>query len=408
MAKNKLKTGGNKRYFDYSLLFIVLFLLGFGLIMIYSTSSYVSSLANDGNGFYYLKAQARSAAVGLVAMFIVSFIPYKLYENFAVLIYFGSVLLILMVLTPLGQTINGARRWFFIFGYSVQPAEIVKLGIILFLAALISKMSLKDRKSWKGIFIILFPAAVISGMLYIITNNLSSAIIVAGIAFFMLVISTPGCVKAYVMFGLALAGAVTYVMAVLNGWLGSLGFRGERILAWVDPEGHADGKGFQVLQSLYGIGSGGIWGKGLGKSMQKLGFLPEAQNDMIFSIICEELGLFGGIAIILMFILLLWRIRDAGVYCTDIYGNLVITGIFVHIAIQVIINIAVVTNTIPNTGIPMPFISYGGSSVIFILIEMGIVMNIARNADFRDVPAVSGEETDEENEESESDSDSES
>ncbi|MCR5279754.1 MAG: putative lipid II flippase FtsW [Lachnospiraceae bacterium] len=402
MAKNKSLTK-NKRYFDYSLLFIVLFLLGFGLIMIYSTSSYVSSLANDGNGFFYLKAQARSAIVGLVAMFIVSFIPYKLYENFAVLIYFGSVLLILMVLTPLGQTINGARRWFFIFGYSIQPAEIVKLGIILFLAALISRLNVKDRRSWKGIFIILMPAAVVSGMLYFITNNLSSAIIVAGIAFFMLVISTPGCVKAYVMFALAITGVVAYVLAVINGWLGSLGFRGERILAWTDPEAHADGKGFQVLQSLYGIGSGGIWGKGLGKSMQKLGFLPEAQNDMIFSIICEELGIFGGIAVILLFVLLLWRIRDAGVYCTEMYGNLVIVGIFVHIAIQVIINIAVVTNTIPNTGIPMPFISYGGSSVIFILIEMGIVMNIARSADFRETPALREEEPNEaENEESES------
>lgn len=387
---------GNKRYFDYSLLFIVLFLLGFGLIMIYSTSSYVSSLNNDGDGFFFLKAQARSAAVGLVAMFIVSFIPYKLYENFSMLIYFGSVLLILMVLTPLGRTINGARRWFFIFGYSIQPAEIVKLGVILFLGALISKMSVKVRKTWKGIILILLPAAVISGMLYLITNNLSSAIIVAAIAFFMLVISTPGCVKAYVLFGLAVTGAVAYVLAVVNGWLGSFGFRGERILAWMDPESHADGKGFQVLQSLYGIGSGGIWGKGLGKSMQKLGFLPEAQNDMIFSIICEELGLFGGIAIIIMFILLLWRIRDAGVYCTDLYGNLVITGIFVHIAVQVIINIAVVTNTIPNTGIPMPFISYGGSSVIFLLIEMGIVMNIARNADFRETVADTDKDTEDE------------
>lgn len=387
MSKKRLLTG-NKRYFDFSLLFIVLFLLGFGLIMIYSTSSYASSLSNDGDGFVYLKQQARSVAVGLVAMIVVSFIPYRLYENFAALIYFASVLLILVVLTPLGWSANGARRWFYIFGFSVQPAEIVKLGVILFLAALISRLSAKERRSWKGLLIILFPPAIISGMLYIITNNLSSAIIVAGIAFFMLVISTPKCIKAYALFALGVAGIVGYALAVANGWLGSFGFRGERILAWLNPEGYADGKGFQILQSLYGIGSGGIWGKGLGKSMQKLGFLPEAQNDMIFSIICEELGLFGGIAIILMFILLLWRIRDAGVYCTDMYGSLVITGIFVHIAIQVLINIAVVTNTIPNTGIPMPFISFGGSSVIFILIEMGIVMNIARSSDFRDTPAI--------------------
>ena len=176
-------------------------------------------------------------------------------------------------------------------------------------------------------------------------------------------------------------------------------YRFGRIEAWLNPEAYASTTGFQTLQALYAIGSGEIFGKGLGQSMQKLGFIPEAQNDMIFSIICEELGLFGGIAIILMFILLLWRIRDAGIYCTDMYGSLVITGIFIHIAIQVIINIAVVTNTIPNTGIPMPFISYGGSSVIFILIEMGIVMNIARGADFREI-----RETDEEGEATEQDS----
>ena len=154
-----------------------------------------------------------------------------------------------------------------------------------------------------------------------------------------------------------------------------------------------------MLQSFYGIGSGGIWGKGLGKSMQKLGVLPEAQNDMIFSIICEELGLFGGLSIILMFILLLWRIRDAGVYCTDMFGNLLVTGIFAHIAIQVIINIAVATNSIPNTGMPLPFISYGGSSIIFILAEMGIVMNVARNADFKEKPERDDASSEEENEE---------
>ncbi len=404
MAKNR-SIAKNKRYFDFSLLFIVLFLLGFGLIMVYSTSSYVSSLNNDGNGFVFIKAQARSAAVGLVMMFIVSFIPYQLYRKFSPVIYGGCVLLILLVLTPLGKTINGARRWFFVFGYSVQPAEIVKLGIILCLAALISRLNVKARRNIKGVLLIMTPAAIIAVMLLVITNNLSSAIIIAAIAFFMLVISTPRCYVAYVSAGVLLAGAAGYVLAVVSGKLGSFSFRSERILAWLDPESHADGKGLQVLQSLYGIGSGGIWGKGLGKSMQKLGFLPEAHNDMIFSIICEELGLFGGIAIIIMFILLLWRIRDAGVYCTDLYGNLIITGIFVHIAVQVIINIAVVTNTIPNTGIPMPFISYGGSSVIFLLIEMGIVMNIARNADFKE--AVADKDAEDEESENEEGSDAE-
>ena len=158
----------------------------------------------------------------------------------------------------------------------------------------------------------------------------------------------------------------------------SLDFRSNRILAWLNPEQYATGTGFQTLQSLYAIGSGGIFGKGLGQSMQKLGFLPEAQNDMIFSIICEELGLFGGIAVILLFILLCWRFMVIANNASDLFGALLVVGVMGHIAIQVILNIAVVTNTIPNTGISLPFISYGGSSVMFLLIEIGLVMSVAR------------------------------
>ncbi len=378
---------GNKRYFDFSLLFIVLFLLAFGLVMVFSTSSYASSLAHDGDGLFFLRRQLISVAVGLFMMVVVSFIPFGIYKRFALLIYLASILCILLVL-PLGRTINGARRWIYVFGMSIQPAEIVKIGIIIFTATLLSKMSNKERTSWKGVLLTLIPAGIISAMLYFITTNLSSAIIVALIAACMLMIAAPKCYKLYILLALAGIGTVALIILIVKGaGSGSLGFRGERILAWLNPEAYADGKGFQILQSLYGIGSGGIWGKGLGKSMQKLGFLPEASNDMIFSIICEELGLFGGLAVILMFILLLWRIRDASVYCTDMFGNLLVTGVFAHIAIQVIINIAVASNSIPNTGMPLPFISYGGSSVIFILMEIGLVMNVARHSDFKEAPA---------------------
>lgn len=161
------------------------------------------------------------------------------------------------------------------------------------------------------------------------------------------------------------------------------GFRSERILAWIDPEKYAQGKGFQTLQALYAIGSGGIWGKGLGQSMQKLEFLPEAQNDMIFSIICEELGLFGAIAVILMFTMLLWRMMVIANNAPDLFGALLVVGVMGHIAIQAILNIAVVTNTVPNTGISLPFISYGGSSVIFLLIEIGLVLNVARRIELK-------------------------
>lgn len=164
-----------------------------------------------------------------------------------------------------------------------------------------------------------------------------------------------------------------------------MGFRSERILAWLDPEAYASGKGFQTLQALYAIGSGGILGKGLGQSMQKLGFLPEAQNDMIFSIICEELGLFGAISIILMFLLLIWRFMVIANNASDLFGALLVVGVMGHIAIQVILNIAVVTNTIPNTGISLPFISYGGSAVLFLMIEVGIVLSVAKGIRLKDI-----------------------
>ena len=162
------------------------------------------------------------------------------------------------------------------------------------------------------------------------------------------------------------------------------GLRGARIRAWLDPEAYASGKGYQTLQSLYAIGSGGFFGKGLGQSTQKLGFIPEAQNDMIFSIICEELGLFGGLCIMFLFVLLLWRLMIIANNAPDLYGGLLVVGVMAHMAVQVILNVGVVTNIIPNTGISLPFISYGGSSVMFLLIELGIVFSVSRSIVFKE------------------------
>ena len=162
-------------------------------------------------------------------------------------------------------------------------------------------------------------------------------------------------------------------------------YRGNRVLAWLNPEAYVSDTGYQTLQALYAIGSGGVWGKGLGQSMQKLGFIPEAQNDMIFSIICEELGLFGAIAIILMFIMLIWRLMVIANNAPDLFGALLVVGVMGHMAIQVILNIAVVTNTIPNTGISLPFFSYGGTALIILLAEMGIVLSISRSANLEKV-----------------------
>lgn len=373
-------------YMDYSLLFIVIFLLGFGLVMVYSTSSYEANLNFDGDSAWYLRKQLTATILGIVAMFVVANIPYHFWERFAVLGYIVSVILILLII-PFGHEANGAKRWLYIGGVSLQPAEVAKLGMILFLASMICSMG-KRIRSRKGFYTVLAVPVPIALMLWRITSNMSSAIIVMGIAVLMLFVSCPDY-KRFILLGtLAVAGAALIVLVIVKmaeSGADDLDFRGARILAWLDPEAYASGKGFQTLQGLYAIGSGGILGKGLGASMQKLGFIPEAQNDMIFSIICEELGLFGAIAIILMFIMLIWRFMIVANNAPDLFGALLVVGVLGHIAIQVILNIAVVTNTIPNTGISLPFISYGGTSVVFLLAEIGLVLSVARGIRLKDL-----------------------
>lgn len=224
----------------------------------------------------------------------------------------------------------------------------------------------------------------IAAMVYLITSNLSSAIIIMGISVLMVFVASPDYKKFVLMVLAVIAAAAIVIVMTVNAGDSLEGFRSERILAWLDPESYAQGKGFQTLQALYAIGSGGIWGKGLGQSMQKLSFIPEAQNDMIFSIICEELGLFGAIAIILMFIMLLWRMMIVANNAKDLFGAMLVVGVMGHIAIQAVLNIAVVTATIPNTGISLPFISYGGSSVLFLLIEIGLVLSVARGIQLKE------------------------
>ncbi len=372
-------------FMDYSLLFIVLFLLGFGMVMVFSTSSYEANL-DYGDSTHYLKQQLFATILGLVVMIVVSNIPYHFWERFAALAYIVSAVLILLII-PFGHEAGGATRWLYIGPISLQVAEVAKVGMILFLASLICTMG-KRIRTRKGFWTVLLVPAPIAVMIWQITNNLSSAIIIMGIAVLMLFVSCPDY-KRFILLGLAtLAGAAVVVFAVVQmaqSQADSVNFRGARILAWLDPEAYASGKGFQTLQALYAIGSGGVLGKGLGQSMQKRGFLPEAQNDMIFSIICEEMGLFGGIAVIVMFLLLIWRLMIVANNAPDLFGALLVVGVMGHIAIQVILNIAVVTNTIPNTGISLPFISYGGSSVMFLLIEIGLVLSVAKGIRLKDL-----------------------
>lgn len=382
MAKRRKRQGQSEYFFDYSLLFIVLFLLGFGLVMLYSTSSYEAA-QDYGSSTFYLRKQLKATILGLIGMLIVANIPYHFWEKFYGLGYVVSAVLLLLII-PFGYESGGAKRWFRFGGLSVQPAEIAKLAMILFFAVMICKMG-KAIRTWRGFIALMMMPMPIVLMVWKITSNLSSAIIIMGIAILMVFVASPDY-KKFVLLGLTgIAGAAVIVMYIVNSAADGLNYRGERVLAWLNPEAYVTDTGYQTLQALYAIGSGGIFGKGLGQSMQKLGFIPEAQNDMIFSIICEELGLFGAVAIILMFIMLIWRLMVIANNAPDLFGALLVVGVMAHIAIQVILNIAVVTNTIPNTGISLPFISYGGTAILFQLAEIGLVLNVAKRIQLKEV-----------------------
>lgn len=381
--RNKMLTnrreGKKEHYFDYSLLFDVLFLLIFGIIMIYSSSSYVAE-RDYGSSVYFLKKQLFAVGIGLVAMFITSMLDYHIFRVFSKPIFLVSHLC-LILLPFFGIESHGAKRWLSIMGISFQPAEACKLAIILVVADLICKFGKKiDTK--KGNLIIYGISIVSFLMIYRLSRNLSSALIILGISFFMMLAVTKRS-KIYMML-MAIGSAVLAVaVVIICNYNVESSFRFKRIQAWINPELYADSTSYQTLQALYAIGSGNFWGKGLGSSMQKLGFIPEAQNDMIFSIICEELGIFGAIYVMILFMILIWRCMFIAINAKDKYGSLLAIGVMGHLAIQVILNIAVVTKTIPNTGISLPFISYGGSSVMFLLIEIGMVLNVSRNIELK-------------------------
>ncbi|MDD6362746.1 MAG: FtsW/RodA/SpoVE family cell cycle protein [Lachnospiraceae bacterium] len=359
------------------MLFIILFLILTGLVILYSTSSYEAAIDFNGDSMHYLRSQAMATALGLFFMLITTKIPVRLYDRLCHAIYGFSLLLVILV-RFIGTERNGAKRWIYIGPVSLQPAEISKIAVIVITAHIICRMDRRKLRTFRGLIMVMLPSLAQAVAIYVITKNLSSAIIVVAIAAGMVFVASRG--YKWFVFGAAGIGAAAYAIVtwiIQNGGNGN--FRGRRILAWRDPAAYADSIGFQTLQALYGIGSGGIFGKGLGESMQKLGFIPEAQNDMIFSIICEELGLFGAISIIVLFMILTWRFMVIAMNARDLYSSLLVVGVMTHIAVQVILNIAVVTNTIPNTGISLPFISFGGSSVLFLLIEVGVVLRVMRD-----------------------------
>lgn len=370
-----------ERYFDFSLLFVVILLTLFGILMIFSASSYEANAAFE-NPAHYLIRQSIAAGIGFVLLVAFSFFPYKYFRKIPAWVYYAIALLFVLLLLVPGITKEGggATRWIKLFGgFNIQPAEIAKFCIILCYAKFMSGYNYILKK-WQGIAValgLLFPLVM---AIWKISDNLSSALIVLGIVYLMCFIAS-GEWKKFAILTASMGGVaalfVFLVVRFVDPYSEGLGFRLRRIIAWIHPEYFQDSTSYQTIQSLYAIGSGGLFGKGIGESMQKLSYIPEAQNDMIFAIICEELGLFGALGVITLFVILLWRLMTIAYNTKDLFGALIVVGVFAHIAIQAVMNIAVVTNTMPNTGVSLPFISYGGSSILFLMIEIGIVLNIA-------------------------------
>lgn len=377
IAKSRNRTAAKEQYFDFDLLLVIVFLMCFGLVMLYSTSAYEAQ-TDFGNDMFYFSKQAIIAAAGVAGMFIVSKIDYHFYGAFALEIYVFSLILMALVQTPFGVTVNGARRWIGLPGnLTIQPAEVTKIAVILFISYELCRLG-KKAYTMEGILRVLALGAVASGGVLFLTDNLSTAIIVMAITCILIFVIHPKTKPFLAVIGAGAAVAAVGIAILSATVADSENFRLQRIISWLNPEATMDTGSYQVMQGLYAIGSGGFFGKGLGNSTQKLGVIPEAQNDMILVVICEELGVFGAILILVLFGLLLYRLMFIAKNAPDLYGSLIASGIFAHIALQVILNIAVVTGLLPTTGITLPFISYGGTAILFLMAEMGIALGISR------------------------------
>ena len=367
----------NEQYLDYDLLLVIIFLMCFGLVMLYSTSAYEAEV-DLGNDLYYFTRQAAIGAGGFLIMFGVSRLDYHLYGAFAVEIYIFAMIMMALVQTPLGVTLNGARRWIQLPGnLTLQPAEITKIAVILFISYELCRLGRKAY-TMEGIIRVFVFGAIASGGVLFLTDNLSTAIIVMAITCILIFVIHPKLKPFVILLVVGIAVAAVGIIILSATVANSDNFRLQRIISWLNPEATADSGSYQVMQGLYAIGSGGFFGKGLGNSTQKLGVIPEAQNDMILVVICEELGVLGALILLVLFGILLYRLMFIARNAPDLYGSLIATGIFAHIALQVTLNIAVVTGLLPTTGITLPFISYGGTAILFLLAEMGIALGISR------------------------------
>ena len=361
-------------FYDYNLIAVILLLTCFGLVMLYSTSAYTAEIEFGDDMFFFRRQAVITAATIVIAMGI-SLIDYHILWNFSWLIYIGSTILMIAV-RFVGSSSHGARRWLKI-GIEFQPAEIAKIAVITFVPMLIVRIG-RDIKRLTWVLLLMTAGLALSVIALVFTDNLSTAIIIFAIDWVIVFVAHPKTRPFIIAAVVVLILTVIGVLWLWNVAEMGMNFRIDRILVWQNPEKYSGSGGYQIMQALYAIGSGGFFGKGLGNSMQKLGWLPEAQNDMIFPIIIEELGIFGGLLVLILYLYLLYRLMFIAQNAPDEFGTLMVTGVFAQVAVQVIFNICVVLNLIPATGVTLPFISYGGTSVFFLMMEIAIALSVSR------------------------------
>lgn len=353
---------------DIPFLLLTLLLVAIGVIMMFS-ASYARAFYKEGSSTYYFARQGGFALVGIVVMWLVSRINYQWWRVGSVPIMAAAVVLLILV-PVIGSSENGATRWINLFGISFQPSELAKLAVVLCFAAMISFYRDRMQTFRYGVLPFAGILVVIAGLLYLEPHLSATLIILATGAVMMFLGGTR-----LRWFGLGAA----LVALVLIVYLTTQGYASDRITAWRDPFSDQSDKGYQILQSLYAIGSGGMMGLGLGRSRQKYLYLPEEHNDYLFPIVCEELGFVGAVLVLLLFALLIFRGYWIAIHARDRFGSLVAAGITTLLLLQVFLNVGVVTNLFPATGISLPFFSYGGTALLVQLAEMGIILNISRS-----------------------------
>ena len=354
---------------DFTLIITIFLLLSIGLIMLLSASS-PSALSESGNSYSYFSRQLIFAILGIIAMMIISKIDYRFYQKFYKHAWWIALILLALVLVA-GRTVNGAKRWIYVTEtLSLEPSELVKMLMIIFYAGILVKNRDELNKYGKGFLKHIIMLAPIIGLL-LLEPHFSASIVIIGICSIMMIIA--GC-KFWHFLATGLAVGVPAIVALVA----FSPYRLQRVITFLDPWKDATGDGWQVIQSLYAIGSGGLFGVGLGESKQKFLYIPEPHNDFIFSILGEELGFIGCAIVLILFAIFIWRGILIAMKAPDMFGSLLAIGITALVGIQVIINVAVVTSSMPATGMPLPFFSYGGTALFILLCEMGVLLNISR------------------------------